>query len=402
MHSPRTTRRSGGGLLLVAVASAIVAVFILAIANLHLLGAGGGSGRNSQRGSRSGCAPSAILVNPCRPWLGAAAYGNPGQPGKPAPQKYIGQFVYLEHLTGHRLDIFRTYHSPLSAHNSVSNLPLDKAEIHFAERPHTYLDVNWKPAATWQQAAPVSQGGSPAISAEIRKVADNIKAISPHKIFLTIWWEPQDSVSNGTSNCCYIQGGCPGGGGGAGPAGAGSPAQYVAMWRNVESIFRQQDVRNVVWVMDYMSYPRMSYDCLVPQLWPGNHLVDWVVYDTYDHGTASGSSWDGTVGRFYTVLEKMSSPQVDLTSKPWGLGEFGTCKNRSPANAKQYYLQGKAAVKSNRYPRLKMYLVYADTGNHSGPACLTDYNQGPFGQYIYDPQKQADFNQLANAVFGRG
>ncbi len=371
----------------------VIAAVLLTVLGLYLSGTGGNAHRTGPRN----CTPNAILVNPCRPWFGASASGNPSAPSHNA----IGQFNYLERMAGHRFDIFRTYHSPPTAHKPSSGLPLDPVEIHFAELPHTYLDVNWKPAATWRQAMPVSEGGSPAVSSEIRKVAGNIKAISPHKIFLTIWWEPQDSVSPGSSNCCTLAGGCRGQGGGAGPGGAGTPAQYVAMWRNVEDIFRQQGVHNVIWVMDYMSYPYQSFYCLIPQLWPGNSLVDWVVYDTYDHDTFTGTTWNNTVGRFYQVLEKTSNPRVDLTSKPWGLGEFGTCKNRNPENARQYFLQGKAAVEQNKYPRLKMYIIFANTGNSSGPGCLTNYDPGPFGQYRYDPRKQAAFNQLADAVFAR-
>ena len=170
------------------------------------------------------------------------------------------------------------------------------------------------------------------------------------------------------------------------------------MWQNVENIFKAQGVTNVIWTMNYMSYAGVT--CLVPQLWPGSSLVDWVFYDTYDR--ASTDTFDNTAGRFYNYLA--SNPQgINFTAKPWGLGEFGTCRNTSPSNAQQYYLDAAAALKANTYPNLHLYQVYADTGNSAGYGCLTDYDADPTNPTAnsgtYDAIKQQDFNALVTAIF---
>lgn len=329
----------------------------------------------------SNCTPNAILVNPCRPWFGAAASGNPGVPGD-----QISQANYLEKLVGRPLDIFRFYHNPSGG---TGGLPLDKtdktgkAELYFAERSNTYIQVNWKPASTWAAAG----GGDTTINAQIKQVADNIKAVAPHKIFLTIWHEPENDASafdnNAEQTACQNDPNFKGLKGSA-----GTPDQYKAMWQNVENIFKQEGVTNVVWAMNYMSYP--PFYCLVPQLWPGNQYVDWVLYDTYGHS----KGYANTAGAFYKVLQQDSSPSVDLNSKPWGLGEFNDCTPKNPQDAITYFNDAEVAFKANTYPRLKMYLVYADTGNNAGPGCLTNYNAN--GQPY--PTKQAAFNQLAKAV----
>jgi hypothetical protein len=324
------------------------------------------------------CTPSTILVNPCRPWFGAAANRNPA-----APQSRIAQFSYVEKLVGQRLDIFRDYHSPPGT-NSLSDLPLNSEEIQMAHRPNTYIDVNWKPASNWAAA----DGGNPTVNRNIDRVAASIKSVAPHKIFLTIWWEPQHSVSSipGNSACQLTH-----------PGTAGTPAQYIAMWKNVESRFRADGVTNVIWAMDYQAPPNGHFDCLVPLLWPGNHLVDWVLYDSYSRN--SQGTWANTVGRFYNVLSRDSNPRVNFDSKPWGLGEFSTCSNPDNALAQNFYLQAKSAFEANVYPRLKMYLAYDDAGGpKSGPGCLSNFNQ--FGQP--DAVKQANFNQFARAVLSRG
>ena len=321
------------------------------------------------------CPVSATLVNSCRPWLGAAAGGNPGAPGDK-----IAQFQYLERLINHHLDVFRDY-NPAPGTKPHATLPLSPAELAAAKLPGTYVDVNWRPSVTWAQA----DGGDPVVNAEIRQAADNIKAVAPHKIFLTIWWEPQQYVSSG-SNCPNLHGN------------AGTPAQYKQMWRNVENIFKAQGVTNVVWTMDYMgSHPNM--DCLVPQLWPGNSLVDWVLYDSYDHDIPGlGTNWPNTVGRFYHVLEQDSSPSVNFDSKPWGLGEFGTCRTPSTANSHQYFQQAKQSIDSNAYPRLKMYLMFAVGQGHTSKGCLTDFTAN--GQL--DPAKNTEIRAFANSpLFNR-
>jgi hypothetical protein len=320
------------------------------------------------------CAPTAMLVNPCRPWFGAAAGGNPG-----APTSRIAQFNYAERLIGRRLDIFRDYHSPPGA-GPNGDLPLNSAEIALARRPNTYIDVNWKPAVNWAAA----DGGNPAVNRNIARAAASIKTIAPHKIFLTLWWEPQHYVSSDPGHYgCRL----------SGTGNAGTPAQYVAMWQNVERIFRAEGVTNVIWAMDYQAPAHGLFDCLVPQLWPGNNLVDWVLYDTYSRN-AQGS-WANTVGPFYDLLLHDSSPRVNFDSKPWGLGEFGTCSNGDNIVAQNFYLEAKAALKANTFPRLKMYLAFDDaSGPKAGPGCLSNYNES--GQP--DSVKQAYFNQFANAV----
>jgi hypothetical protein len=323
------------------------------------------------------CAPSAILVNPCRPWVGAAANRIPG-----APDSAVAQFDYVEHLVGHPLDIFRDYHSPPGG--ALGDPPLNSSEITMASRPNTYDDVNWAPVAHWAQA----DGGDQAVNNEIAKVAANIKSIAPHKLFLTIVWEPQHDVTSDPGDPgCQVKSGAVNG------ATSGTPAQYVAMWQNVEKIFRAAGVTNVVWTMDYQS--DKAYNCLVPQLWPGNSLVDWVLYDTYSR--KAQDTWAKTVGPFYDLMLQDSSSQVDFDAKPWGLGEFGTCSNPDTTAAQDFYLQAKASFNADQYPRLKMYLAYNDAGGpKAGLGCLSNYTAD--GQL--DATKQSDFNQSFDALLG--
>jgi hypothetical protein len=319
------------------------------------------------------CAVSAVLVNSCRPWLGAVVGLNPA-----APPSSMAQWAYLERLLDHHLDIFRDFNAP-GGTGRIGSIPLNANELYFVKQPGTYLDVNWKPADSWVQA----DGGDATVNASIKQAADNIKAVAPHKIFLTIWSEPQNDVSGG-SNCPDLKGS------------AGTPAQYRQMWRNVENIFQAQGVHNVVWAMDYQTLA--SFYCLLPQLWPGNDEVDWVLYDSYDHDNKTGSSWSNTVGRFYQELQQVSSPGVDFDAKPWGLGEYGVCGNKNAANARQYFVQARQSIESGTYPKLEMYNMFTSLANHPGKACLPDYDYN--GQL--DATKNSDVKGFVNSsVFNR-
>lgn len=320
------------------------------------------------------CTPTATLVNPCRPWFGAAVGNNPG-----VARNKLVEFNYVERLVGRQLDIFRDYHSPPGI-GPLGTLPLNSTEIALSHRPNTYVDVNWKPAATWAQA----DGGNPAVNRQIARAAASIKSIAPHKIFLTLGWEPQRSVTSDPGHpSCHLSASATG----------GTPAQYVAMWQNVEKIFREHGATNVIWTMDYQAPAHGLFSCLVTQLWPGNNLVDWVLYDAYSRN-AEGT-WINTVGPFYNLLLQDSNARVNFKSKPWGLGEFGTCSNPDTALAQQFYLEAKTALQANLYPRLKMYLAYESAGGpRAGPGCLSNFTAS--GQP--DAAKQAAFNQFATAV----
>lgn len=368
-------------IIVVPLGAALIAGALVAAVPAPALGQVAAASRAS---AGPACIVSPILVNSCRPLLGAAAVGNPGIPGKSAPGTGpIPQFEYLEKLVGHRLDTFRDYHDCNGSVCSSGGLPFapgnsqGQAEIYFAKHG-VAVDSNWKPASTWAAA----DGGNSAVNAAIAQVAKNIRAVAPHKVFLTVWVEPQSGVSASASTTCTkgLKGS------------AGTPQQYIKMWANVEAIFRAQHVTNVVWAMDYMSDPK--YNCLVPLLWPGHATdIDWVFYDSYDHDNSGGTTFANTAGSFYNFLAG-NPGGIDFAAKPWGLGEFDTCKNPSVSNAQRYYLDAKKAVAANTYPNLKLYQVFAVSNAHTSPGCLTDYD--PNG--AYDPTKQADFNQLAGWV----
>jgi hypothetical protein len=146
-HSPPTGRGNRPGFRGITLATIVIVIAGgLGALGAYLLTEHRNSPQPPQAAAPRDCTPSAILVNPCRPWFGAAANGNPG-----ASDSKVAQFDYLERLVGQRLDIFRDYHSAPGS-NALGDLPLNADERRIARRPGTYIDVNWKPAPTFALA----------------------------------------------------------------------------------------------------------------------------------------------------------------------------------------------------------------------------------------------------------
>jgi len=318
------------------------------------------------------CAVTAVLVNPCRAWLGTAVGGYPQ-----VADDQASQFAYAERrlsdpaaLTDpattpavpRQFDVVRLYHqSP--------QVTFSPTELSYVERPGTYAFVSWKPDATWARAG----GGDPEVDARIDAFAASVRALGPHKIFLSVFHEPENDVS--VDSCAPP----------AAAAAAGSAADYVAMWHNVRARFDAAGVSNVVWVMNYMGY--QAWDCLVPQLWPGNAYVDWVTWDPY----AAGGDFAASVGRFYARLEATSDAEHDYASRPWGLSEMGS---DTPADvAAGYWDGGRRAL--DRFPRIRLWSAF-DTSVNGGDDGGLRVGYDDTGALA--PSEQAAFSAFGQAV----
>lgn len=306
------------------------------------------------------CEINEILVNSCRPWLGARANDYPD-----AGSAVSQQVAHHEDRIGRPLDIIHTF-AP------VGHVPLkSKDERKLATRADTYLFQNWKPAKRWKDAT----GGDAKIDKRIDAAAENIKSIAPKKLFLTIHHEPENDVSRDAE--CDTKG----------EAKAGSAKEYRAMWHNVRERFDAKGVDNVVWVMDYMNYSR--WDCLVPKVYPGDDYVDWVMFNAY--GRDGKDDFATNTGRFYELLTEMSSPEMDVLSKPWGIVEWGI-KDSSQKQARAYYDQAAKTLDKNQFPKLSAYMIFDSPGTHEDGGLRVGYDD----KGRADPKEQEHYTAFAN------
>ncbi|HTH72062.1 MAG TPA: Ig-like domain-containing protein [Candidatus Pristimantibacillus sp.] len=294
------------------------------------------------RSSASTCSINSLLVNSCRPWLGAAVGGYPGSTG------FAAQIASHESRIGRQLDIVHDYRRPGDV---MSND--DKT---LAKRANTILLMNWKPSDDWASAG----GGNATVNGQIDAMANSIKSLGTSKIMLVIYHEPENDVSPGGDPSCP---------GLTYKGSSGSSADYVNMWHNVRNRFDALGVNNVVWTMDYMGY--VNWDCLVNGLWPGNSYVDWILWNAY--GTNSSGDFYSTESRFYNVLSAKSDSTHNYLSKNWGIGEYGETGD-TQQQAYDFYDSAVATLNktidtptaSGTLPRLKAYIIW-DSNQNSDP-----------------------------------
>jgi chitodextrinase len=309
------------------------------------------------------CTVSPTLVNSCRPWLGGTAFNYAA-----AAADYKSQILYQEQRQGRQDDIAHTYH-PVGS-NTLSSL-----DMYFANRPGTMLFTNWKPTATW--------GNIATQNAAIDSMANSVKSLGSTKIFMTLYHEPENEVSpGGDPNCPNV----------TYKGSAGTVADYRNMWAYVENRFAADGVTNVVWAMDYMNYS--PWDCLEYDLYPGDNLVNWIVFDSY--GTSASPSYNTTVSHFYNLLTTESGDPAsnhDFLSKPWGLAEWGET-GTTTAQEEAFYDDAKTALDNNTYPKLKMYLIY-DSNSQASPTGA-NLRVGYDDNGTLDPTKGAHYYAFAN------
>jgi len=204
-------------------------------------------------------------------------------------------------------------------------------EVAMSQRPgkqRSLLFYNWKPNAgmSWSQ---IANGGA---DDEIATVANGLKKYN-HKLFLTIWHEPENDV------------------GGAGR----TPADYVAMFRYTVTKLRSLGVTNVVFVVNYMGF--FGWADMFDELYPGDDVVDWIAYDPYgfagqaDFGQLLDTKKQGFEG-FYTWATNKAP------GKPIMLAEWGYDLPNAP-NAPAI-LDGAMPIIQSRFPMLKALVYWHD------------------------------------------
>lgn len=99
-----------------------------------------------------------------------------------------------------------------------------------------------------------------------------------------------------------------------------SPTDFIAAWRHIHSVFKQEKASNVIWVF----CPNVPDDAKVPYstIYPGNDYVDWIGLDGYNWGTTqSWSQWISFAGVFTGSYKKLTGI---APNKPMMLAEVNT------------------------------------------------------------------------------
>jgi hypothetical protein len=149
-----------------------------------------------------------------------------------------------------------------------------------------------------------------------------------------------------------------------------SPQSYVAMWRRVVSIFRQEGATNASWVwapnIHYMNAHNSAYDqnSDLYALYPGDGYVDWIGLSIYNDTTHR--AWNS----FSNLFDGAYRTVTQISSKPLMIAEMGATEGRAPYGTSKAEWIEQAMLRDipQRYPRVKLVNWFCRDKSNMGEA----------------------------------
>ena len=148
---------------------------------------------------------------------------------------------------------------------------------------------------------------------EIKKYAEAVKEMAPHKIMVVVGYEPDLYVieANGDDGI------------------KGTIQEYKDMWKNFVRIFNDNQVENVEWVMDYSFNIRFDDNFEIAKaMWPDDEVVSWLFFNVFQFTKVSDDQGRGDcpggLDKIYQDLMNSFDSVTEWESIPWGLGAWGT------------------------------------------------------------------------------
>jgi beta-mannanase len=129
-----------------------------------------------------------------------------------------------------------------------------------------------------------------------------------------------------------------------------TPEEYIAMWRHVVSIFREEGADNVRWVWSPNVYgaggvePFQAY-------YPGNEWVDYASLDGYNWSGLKPSGWRSLA----EVFESSYQAMTELTGKPLMISETATPEE---GGDKAAWIREILTVLPTRMPRVRALIWF--------------------------------------------
>jgi hypothetical protein len=99
-----------------------------------------------------------------------------------------------------------------------------------------------------------------------------------------------------------------------------TPSEFIAAWRHVVTLFRENGATNVRWIWSPNVY--CNGQCPFIQFDPGDAYVDWVGLDGYNYGPSLGDPWTSLLNVFQGSYKAITA----LTSKPLMIAETASAE----------------------------------------------------------------------------
>jgi hypothetical protein len=124
-----------------------------------------------------------------------------------------------------------------------------------------------------------------------------------------------------------------------------SPADYIAAWDHIRSIFAQEHVTNVGWV--WCPTARGFATGQAGAYYPGNNQVDWICADVYP-GYGPHRSFENTIAPFLSWAARYPKPIM--------IGEYGVPATYGAQQRAQWLLDAARTVQD--HPQIKALLYF--------------------------------------------
>lgn len=216
----------------------------------------------------------------------------------------------------------------------------------------------------WATVA-AAQPGS-AVYDNIVRWADGIKAFRGH-IYFTFNHEPDASASDGM----------------------GTPAEYVAAWRRIVTIFRERAATNAefLWIVTGAGFNRVG-DRNSANFYPGDDVVDALGVDVFNWYTCreTATPWRSMA----SLIERFRQFANSHPGKPLMLPEYGSVEDPAqPERKAQWYRDAQALFQQPGYERFTalsaFYPLKGRTANCSFAVISSDAALDAFKSWGADP-----------------
>lgn len=189
------------------------------------------------------------------------------------------------------------------------------------------------PVISWDCGIPNAQVAAGAADATIALHADAVKAYGKPMFIRYMWEMNLPQALNGRGRCYDPATDLAGG--------VFSPAQFIAAWQHIRTIFAAHGAKNVVWLFN----PSGGGTVDSTPYYPGDSQVDWVGIDQYDRA-------DVPFAQAYSLYATLAP-----FNKPMLIAETGA----NPVNQVAFFGSAKAALQS-QFPLIKGFMYFDSAG----------------------------------------
>ena len=166
------------------------------------------------------------------------------------------------------------------------------------------------------------------------------------------------------------------------------PQEYVAAWRRVRGIFKNENALNVEFIWAPLMYPAW-FDAL-KNYYPGPDHVEWLGIDGYNWGGGVRQKWpyeQNVMDLFYPLYHVFVDHPEIFGNKKIMIAEIGTGEDpRSPNNKPEWIRQMFGWLK-NEFPRVEAFYWFnvkkeKDWRVNSSPESLAAFKSGVADPYF--------------------